>query len=67
MACDCIDMINAELAKRNGELGLSFTLSGEVFPTLVVSKKDKKNRTRPPLVAPTFCPFCGSKYAKEVA
>ena len=62
MACGCISVINGELAKQNGQLGLTFSLSGGTWPALVVEKKDRKKREKPPVVIPTFCPFCGVSY-----
>lgn len=67
MACDCIDDINGELAKHNGKLSLTFNFSGGTWPTLEVEKVDRKKRVRPPLVIPTFCPFCGTKYKADEA
>lgn len=62
MSCNCVKTISKELDERNGKLDLTYTMNGGEFPTIMVSKKDKKNRTRPPVVVPTYCPFCGKEY-----
>jgi hypothetical protein len=62
IVCKCIDDSAADLAARNTKLVLAFNVQGRCFPTLQVEKADKKSRTRPAMVVPTFCPFCGKKY-----
>jgi len=61
--CGCVKKMNDALAPSNGELDtLYFLTRGTLVPKLVVIKKDLKNRTKPPILIPNFCPFCGVKY-----
>jgi len=64
--CDCITRINELLAPRNGRLILTFTLTDGLsdFPTIEIEKIAPRGK-KPPRVMPTFCPFCGEKYATE--
>jgi hypothetical protein len=64
--CECIALIDAELAKNNSRLETGFTFGTEAnpgyeFPALTTKKIDKRNRTKMGAI-PTFCPFCGSRY-----
>lgn len=66
--CDCIGDVNAMLAEKNGRLEtvLGFgggALSGHLH--IGVEKINKRDRTRPPLVIATYCPFCGERYADQ--
>lgn len=60
--CKGIEAVNKKLAEAGYELELGFLFpSGDVQPVLAVVKKDSKTRKRPPVVAVTYCPFCGTK------
>lgn len=64
MSCNCISEVNAKLSESNGELLMTFWPVSR--PLLETQKLDTKKRVRPPLVVPTFCPFCGEKYPEKV-
>jgi hypothetical protein len=69
MACKCIEVIDAELAKCNSRLDVGFTFGtperpGYAFPALNTEKINKRNRDRMGVI-PTFCPFCGVAYRAE--
>ena len=64
--CDCITDVNRLLAEHNGRLVCTYNLtSGRDYPKLEVEKADRKNRKKPPLMIPTFCPFCGERYKAD--
>lgn len=58
--CDCVAKVNEELRKKGLELDLAFSPAG-AFPHLAVVQVNKARPYRPPLVLPSFCPFCGRK------
>ena len=64
-SCDCIEASRAKLAEMNTALVVTFNMRGDTYPKLMVEKADKKNRARPAMVIPTFCPFCGVKYVRS--
>ncbi|TIT24443.1 MAG: hypothetical protein E5W70_03825 [Mesorhizobium sp.] len=71
MACECIEILDAQLAERNSRLAVGFTFGtaerpGYVFPALSTEKIDKRNRDKVGAI-PTFCPFCGVKYREDEA
>lgn len=67
--CTCHADVNAKLKPLNGRLATGFTYrdgDGETKPcmdiTLLMQVEKIVSRGRkPPLVLPTFCPFCGEK------
>jgi hypothetical protein len=63
--CDCIDQMNAELAKKNTQLNVVFSMTtGKTLGVAVdVGPIEKKRNYRRPLIIATFCPFCGERYA----
>lgn len=66
--CDCIANVNKLLADHNGRLVCTYNLSnGRDYPKLEMEKADSKNRKKPPLMIPTYCPFCGKRYEPEAA
>lgn len=61
--CNCIEEVNKKLAERGDELDLSFDLmAGKSFLVLKTVRL-KGKRGKPLLMLPSFCPFCGKKYA----
>ena len=65
--CNCIQVINNELAERktNTEIHVLFTMSKIVRVCIETEKIDGNKRGKPMKVFATFCPFCGTEYAKE--
>lgn len=64
--CDCITKVDELLAERNGRLYVTINLmNGKAYPKLGVEKKETRSRTKPPLMIPTYCPFCGQRYEEE--
>jgi hypothetical protein len=72
--CDCVEQMDEKLKPLNTRLGLTFHVRREAgksrgemvsLPMLVTEIVEKKRGARPKLVIPTFCPFCGRKYALE--
>ncbi len=65
--CGCRERVNGALAERNAELygsgqAWSFekhTVVPQTAIYLAVQKLDPRKRARLPLLAATFCPFCG--------
>lgn len=69
MACNCIEVIDAELAKHNSRLDVGFTFGtperpGYAFPALNTEKINKRSRDKMGAI-PTFCPFCGVAYRSD--
>ncbi len=64
--CDCITTVDKLLAQRNAKLGVTFNLlTGQTFPKLEVEKLEPRNKQKPPLMIPSYCPFCGEPYRRE--
>ena len=66
--CDCIKTINEKLVPQNARLSLIICFGGDIseYPSIPLEKIDKSKRDKIPTnFIPTFCPFCGEKYAKE--
>ena len=70
MSCQCIALINDAFALEGSNTVLDVPIeisikTGEVKEPKVAistSKRDPKNRKRPALMIPIFCPFCGVRY-----
>ena len=64
--CNCIEEIDKKLAEAGHNTKLETTwnfMTGMVYVKIGVEKADPKNRKKPALAIPTFCPFCGERYA----
>lgn len=67
MACDCLDKIDALLVEsgRNTKLSRNFILAGEMagmYPGIQTELLEKKRGAKAPVMFPTYCPFCGTRY-----
>lgn len=68
--CNCIEEIDKKLAEAGHNTKLETTwnfVTGLEYVKIGTEKADPKNRKKPILAAPTFCPFCGERYAKPEA
>lgn len=64
--CDCITSINALLAPKGVEVQTAFLVTKEGQLALrimlsVVKLEGAPRRTKVPIVAASYCPFCGEK------
>lgn len=63
MTCNCIALIERELAAHNTRLALSFTLQGmKAYPMILTELIEKKRGAKPMKIMPSYCPWCGVKY-----
>ncbi len=59
-SCKCAEEVDKLLASKNGQLVGSLRLNGAPRRIFVaVEKLDGDSREKPPLLAASFCPFCG--------
>lgn len=67
-ACDCAydRGLNRYLEGCNGRLGCYGLPGGELTVAVFVAKLDKVGPT-PPVLIPSFCPFCGARYVEREA
>lgn len=67
--CDCVEQINTQLAEKNGRLEMVIGFgNGALSSHLHIGvEKINKRGQRPPLVIPTYCPFCGEKAGDTTA
>lgn len=68
--CNCMTRVNDSLKDRNTKLSISFCMSPDLSEAdamlmIQTEKLDKRLRTKPMSVIPTFCPFCGVKYPRK--
>lgn len=64
--CNCAEEMDAKLAEHGGKLVRAIGLRGNtLIARLLVStqKTDPKKRKPLPVVAASFCPFCGERVA----
>jgi hypothetical protein len=65
MPCDCITKMDTILAEKNSRLVVSFAFAADgdnwVYPSLRTEKIEPRKREIVS-AAPTFCPFCGTRY-----
>lgn len=68
-SCKCIDQLDKKLSAEKGHtLDLAFSMTGKALPTLSVVRNPgykMKRGERAPIVACTFCPFCGLELYPE--
>jgi hypothetical protein len=65
VSCNCDEIINASLQWKNARLSTAFRCIDNnliLVPALIMVEKIISRGKRPPLVIPTYCPFCGKKY-----
>ena len=63
-SCDCIETMQAMLEPENARLALTIQwTSGRAFPTIQTEKIAPRGK-KLPIVVPSYCPFCGVKYAE---
>ena len=67
MACDCIGKIDGLLLEHNTRLSLTILLTGVAVPTILTEAVAPKRGFRPVNMLPSFCPFCGTRYAHSRA
>lgn len=64
--CDCMKLINDELAQYNTRIIPVMVLREGQFQTVGVrvetEKVNPKQRGRPKRLVASYCPFCGEKY-----
>jgi hypothetical protein len=63
--CNCIALTDKALEPMNALVDVNLSLSGG--PTTVsirTSLIEKRRGARPPVLIPSFCPFCGERYPK---
>lgn len=66
--CDCAQRTEDALKATNTALDIRFTLDRQtqqvvLVPVIATSKRDSKCREKAQTLLPTYCPFCGVKYA----
>jgi hypothetical protein len=64
--CKCIEEIDKKLleAGKNTRIGTTWNfMTGVEYAAIRTEKVDPKNRLKPSLAIPTFCPWCGERYA----
>jgi hypothetical protein len=63
--CECMQKIDAELAKHNGKLATGFQITPDMNVkrrfTVATEKIDKSKSAPVPSVMCSHCPFCGEK------
>lgn len=65
--CDCIDHVNAKLRQFGGEVLVNLLGPERVFISTHQPPPAKGTRRKKlPLVAATFCPFCGTAYPEAI-
>ncbi|KPH62306.1 hypothetical protein [Novosphingobium sp. ST904] len=70
--CTCLSKFNEMLKKHNTEIDVTFTIPRDggpmrALPKIATSKIETRKRVGPVIAAPTFCPFCGQRYAPQPA
>jgi hypothetical protein len=67
--CDCHAQMDAKLEPLNGKLAVGFQITDMSMPVMLLMHVEKINPRgkKPPLVLPSFCPFCGEKIKRESA
>lgn len=62
-ACDCVAKIDRLAENEGWRVGVGISLAGGTFVCIVTERHPNAPRRgkRPPLLAASFCPFCGVK------
>lgn len=62
--CDCINLVDDQLAKYNTQLNYTMTFDGMPPRARVETIKRKPSRSpnEPYTVTASYCPFCGIEY-----
>jgi hypothetical protein len=70
-ACDCVEQVNKQLAKRNAALDTSLlmnfaTMQASISPPRIQLRKvdSTRKRDRLPTLFAAYCPFCGKKVSE---
>lgn len=69
--CNCVKLVSDALKETNTELATELcinfaTRKTTIWPVIATRKRDTKKREAAKTLFPTYCPFCGKKYPKEV-
>jgi hypothetical protein len=70
--CDCVQIVNRELAKYNTHVDMVDTINMktrkfEQRMAVPTARVNTKKRGSPMKVFATFCPMCGEKYADSAS
>lgn len=66
--CDCVKLINADLAKRElPNTMIETPLFGPQITFVLTCKRHENVRSKPKRVFASYCPFCGEKYPNHAA
>lgn len=64
--CNCTDEINKALKPHNTRLSFALSLRAPHENLMITSEIiEKKRGSKPVVVFPSYCPFCGVHLAKE--
>lgn len=68
--CNCITEMDERLKSHNTRLSIGFSINMKTrkvreYPAIMTEKIEKRSRQKQAQPIPTFCPFCGEKYADE--
>ncbi len=73
--CDCLNEVNLKVKEQTQDpkasIGFAMLMSGETFPRMTYTYRKKKKggefhaKETEGTMFPTYCPFCGVKYAKD--
>ncbi|MCX5581454.1 hypothetical protein [Kaistia terrae] len=63
--CNCIEAVDEKLKERNTQLSKALVFSQPAGERLMIATEvvEKKRGARATVMFPSFCPFCGIKYA----
>lgn len=63
--CNCIEVVDEKLSGRNTRLAKALVFSQPAGERLMIATEvlEKKRGAKATVMFPSFCPFCGVKYA----